>query len=141
MMKQLEKAKELLNLGGYTCVLCQGERTYTSTRRGVKPLVDWLESKQDFNGFFAADKVVGKGAAYLYVLLGVQGVYAQVISKPALQVLNRYGIFTRYETLVDAIINRQGNGICPFEQAVLEIYHPTAAYEAIRQKIKELNIL
>lgn len=141
MMKQLEKAKERLMSGGYTCVLCQGERIYTSTRRGVKPLVDWLESNRDFNGFFAADKVVGKGAAYLYVLLGVQGVYAQVISKPALQVLNRYGIYTGYETLVDAIINRQGNGICPFEQAVLKIDRPTAAYEAIRQKMQEMNIL
>jgi hypothetical protein len=87
--------------------------------RGVKPLVIWLSSGEDFHGFSAADKVIGKATAFLYVLLGVKAVYASVISEGALDVLTKNGIDTQYGCVVEHIINRAGDGICPFEQAVL----------------------
>ena len=138
-MNELKKAKELLSTNEYTCVLCHGEKFYTSTQRGVKPLVDWLSSKTELRGFSAADKVVGKGAAFLYALLGVRAVYANVISRPALAVLLTHGIDTQYDTLAENIINRKGDGICPIESAVLEINEPREAYEAIIKKLSELN--
>lgn len=136
----LEKAKELLESGGYTCVLTNGDAVYTSTLRGVKPLVQFLESDTAFAGFSAADKVVGRATAYLYVLLGVQALYAQVISQPALAVLQENGIAVSCGNLVPNIINRKGDGICPFEAAVMDITDPQKAYTAIRQKMQELNI-
>lgn len=136
----LEKAKELLESGGYTCVLTNGDAVYTSTLRGVKPLAQFLESDTAFAGFSAADKVVGRATAYLYVLLGVQALYAQVISQPALAVLQENGIHTQYGNLVSNIINRKGDGICPFEAAVMDITDPQKAYTAIRQKMQEMNI-
>ena len=86
----LEKAKAHLVAGGYTCVLTDGAEIYTSTHRGVKPLVQFLESGKAFVGFSAADKVVGKAAAYLYVLLGVKEIYAQIISETAEKVLSAH---------------------------------------------------
>ena len=139
-MENRKKAKELLESGGYTCVLTNGEEVYTSTLRGVKPLVQFLESDTAFAGFSAADKVVGRATAYLYVLLGVQALYAQVISRPALAVLQENGIHTQYGNLVCNIINRKGDGICPFEAAVMEIDDPDRAYDAIREKMREMNI-
>ena len=68
MENTLEKAKSLLLTQGYTCVLTDGTAVYTSTRRGVKPLVDFLQGETVFTGFFAADKVVGRATAYLYAL-------------------------------------------------------------------------
>jgi len=136
----LEKAKEILESVGYTCVLTNGDAVYTSTLRGVKPLVQFLESDTAFAGFSAADKVVGRATAYLYVLLGVQALYAQVISRPALAVLQEHGIHTQYGNLVSNIINRKGDGICPFEAAVMEITDPQKAYTAIRQKMQEMHI-
>lgn len=136
----LEKAKRTLLEGGYTCVLTDGANVITSHQRGVKPLVQFLESGKDFSGYFAADKVVGKATAYLYVLLGVQALFARVISQPALAVLEEQGIAVRYGTLVPAIINRKGDGICPFEAAVLEIGEANAAYAAILRKMREMNI-
>ena len=138
--KSLEKAKEILESGGYTCALTDGDEIYTSTLRGVKPLVQFLESGTAFAGFSAADKVVGRATAYLYVLLGVKSLYAQVISRPALAVLQESGIEASYGTLVPNIINRKGDGICPFEAAVMDITDPQSAYAAIRQKMQELNI-
>ena len=73
-MTDLKKARLALSSGEFTCVICKNERIYTSKDRGVKPLVELYEAKTDLIGFSAADKVVGKGAAYLYVLLNVSAV-------------------------------------------------------------------
>ncbi len=139
-MSDLEKSKQILFSGGYTCVLCKGESVYTSFERGVKPLVAWLESGADFKNFSASDKVVGKGAAFLYILLGVCNIFANVISTPALKLLKDHGICVEFCTEVDSIINRKGDGICPFELAVMDIDDPEAAYKIIQNKMKELNI-
>lgn len=139
MRSDIEKAKSLLKSGGYTCVLCSEDKVYTSTERGVKPLLAWIDGGTDMSGFSAADKVVGKAAAFLYVILGVKAVYAGVISEPAEKVLTENGIAVEYGTLTDAIRNRAGTGFCPMETAVKNISEPYAALEAVRRKIKELK--
>ena len=133
-------AKEVLISGGYTCVLTDGRKVFTSTDRGVKPLVRFLESGEIPAGLSAADKVVGRATAYLYVLLRVREVYAQIISRSAAEVLRKYGIGVACEKTVPNIINRKGDGICPFEAAVMEIDDPDRAYAAIREKMREMNI-
>ncbi len=133
-------AKTTLQAGGYTCVLVKGEKTYTSCARGVKPLVAWHEEGMDFRGYSAADKVVGRATAFLYVRHGVMAVHAGVISRSALAILEQFSISASYDTLVDHIINRTGDGICPFEGAVLSITDPDAAYKAIQKKMEEMHI-
>ena len=135
-----QQAKAILASQGYTCVLCRGGELRTTTFRGVKPLASWLESGEDFSGFSAADKVVGRATAYLYQLLGVKAVYAQVMSESALAVLDRAGIKASYEKLVPNIINRRGDGICPFEEAVLGIHTPEEAKAAIFAKMDAMGI-
>ena len=136
----MEQARQILTAGGYTCVLRKGGTVYTATERGVKPLVRWLTEGMDARGFTAADKVVGRATAYLYVLLGVKEVWAAVMSEAAAEVLNRHSIASSQDKLVPNIINRAGTGICPFEEAVLEIRDPREAYTAIRAKMREMNI-
>lgn len=134
-----EKAKTLLASGDYTCVLCKGDAVYQSKERGVKPLLDWLESGTDLRGFAAADRVVGKAAAYLYVLLGVRAVYAPVMSEAARAVLERYGIEASCGVAVPAIRNRAGTGLCPVEQAVADIDTSQAALPAIVERLQQLQ--
>ena len=136
----LNIAKTKLEQENYTCVLTDGERFFTSRERGVKPIVEFIASKSLPKGLFAADKVVGKATAYLYILLEIKSLYAKVISKPALKALGENGIEVKYESLVDNIINRKGDGICPFEMAVLKINDANEAYTAILDKMTELNI-
>ena len=130
----LKRARALLIEGGYTCVLCRGSEVHTATARGVKPLVDWLDSGIDLNGFSAADKVVGRATAFLYVLLGVKAVHALVMSTPAKDALESNGITALCDREVGGIINRRGDGPCPFEEAVLGINSPAEALSAIRRK-------
>ncbi len=137
-MKDMEKAKELLKGSGYTCVLCKGDRVYTSTKRGVKPLLGFYESDEDFCGFSAADKVVGAGAAQIYVLLGVCDVWAEVVSKSAEKILEDNNIIISAEKTVDNIINRKGDGFCPIETAVKNIKDPQNALERIKETLSHL---
>ena len=139
-MSDLIKAKELLSSGKYTCVLIKGEESYTSVSRGVKPLVKWYADGVKLSDFSAADKVVGKATAFLYALLGVKEVFAKVMSASAKAVLEGKGIRAEYENLVPNIINRKGDGICPFEEAVLNTKNKEEAYKIIRLKMQERGI-
>ena len=138
MERDTQTAIEILESGNYTCVVCKDDTTHTATERGVKPLLNWLDSGLDLNGFCAGDRVVGRATAFLYSLLGVKGGYARVMSHPAREVLESYGISAHPQQLVDGIINRQGTGPCPFEAAVMDITDAAEALEAIRNKRKQL---
>ena len=139
MEKDLEIAISLLT-GERTCVLCRGEWVLTTDRRGVRPLLDWLDSGTDLRGASAADRVVGRGAAFLYRLLGVKAVYARVMSQGAARVLEEGGVAAFPEKVVPGIINRRGDGPCPFEAAVEDIARPEEALAAIRRKMEELSL-
>ena len=135
----LQIAKEHLQKGGYTCVLCLDGQIATSTYRGVKPLLSWLENPALGKGFSAADKVVGKATAYLYILLGAKAVHAGVMSKSALQVLKGGDIAASYDTLVPYIVNRTGDGMCPMEAATLDVATPADALAAVKNTLAKLD--
>lgn len=138
MKPDTQKAISLLRKGCYTCVVCRDDLCYTACVRGVRPLLNWLDNGTSLQDFCAADKVVGRAAAFLYCLLGVSEVYAQVMSRPAADVLCSYGISVHADTLTDGIINRAGTGPCPFEAAVLDITSPEEALQAIRRKFEQM---
>ena len=129
-------AHNMLYNGGYTCVLCKGDKIYTSRKRGVKPLIEFIESGIDFREFSAADKVVGKAAAFLYVILGVDAVYADVMSDAAIYTLARHGVQPICDRSTKFIYNRDGTGLCPMEETVSEIESPKNAVVAIQNKLK-----
>ena len=133
-MDDLIAARNRLSQGSHTCVLCKDGVFHISDQRGVRPLVDWLDSGLDLRGFTAADKVVGRATAFLYVLLGVRTVYAHVMSTPAREVLEAAAIAAHCGREVPGIINRRGDGPCPFEKAVLDITDPALALAAIRRQ-------
>ena len=139
MKTDLQTAIELLAQEDYTCVLCKGDSIYTSTERGVKPLLNWFDNGLAFKDFSAADKVVGKATAFLYVLLDVKEVYAPVMSEGAVSVLTENGISAQYDTLAPNIINRMGTGICPMESAVKDISEPQEAVTAIKTRLAALQ--
>lgn len=139
MKSDVLAAQKTLLESDYTCVLCCGDEQYVSTLRGVKPLIEFLESGRDFSAFSAADKVVGAGAAHLYVLLGVKELWAGVVSEAALEVLMCSGIKAEYEKLVPHIISRTGDGVCPIETAVKGIENSEKALTAIKRALARLS--
>ncbi len=137
-MNDLGKAIEILKKDNCTCVLVKEEKVFKSTKRGVKPLLEFLEQGIDVD-FSACDKVVGNGAAYLYVLLKIKELHALILSKPAKDTLDKYGIKATCDVLVDNIRNRTDTDICPMEKAVMKAASPEDAKNKIIQKLKELS--
>lgn len=139
MSGNIQKAKEILLQNEYTLALTDGERIVTSCKRGVKPLLEILETGEDYSGFSAADKVVGTAAAYLYVLLKIRELYAGVISDGAAAVLKKYGISYECESTVSFIINRRGDRLCPMEQATRDAADPRDALAKIKLRLAQLE--
>ena len=138
MNKDILTAKKILTDNNYTCVLYSDGVEHHSTLRGVKPLIDFLESDCDFDGFCAADKVVGAGAAHLYVLLHVKAVWAGLMSKDAVDILQSNGVDTFFDKVVPYIINRSGDSACPIETAVKGITDSKKALIVIKQTLEKL---
>jgi len=143
MNKDLEKAKEVLEEGNYTLVLVKDNLIFTSTERGIKPLLQIVRQGLDRAGYCVADKVVGKAAAFMYLLMGVTEVHAKVISEMALKVFQdcsmQQPIKVTYENLVPAIRNRTNTGFCPMESAVADIDCAEKALFILEKKVQEMQ--
>ena len=139
MDDDFRNAKEKFSTGKYTLVLCKNEDVITSDLTGIKSLIKIIDDKTECKGYSAADKIVGRAAAFLYTLLEVKNIYGEVMSKGAIEILKKAGINYEYKTLTDYIENRQRNGICPMDEAVKNVDDAKEAYEAIRNKIKLLQ--
>ena len=139
MSTELQRALARLDEGGFTCVITNGERTFESHERGVAPLLAFLERGDIPAGCVAADRVVGKAAAFLYVLLRVRAVHAHVMSRPAAEVFARYGIAWSADEQVEAIRNRAGTGFCPMESAVLDVTEAALVPDILRNTLTRLK--
>lgn len=136
-MTDAERAKAAL-AGHSVCLVKDGE-IYISDKRGIAPLVEFIDSCKDFSGFCAADRIVGRTAALLYAHMGVKEVYAEVLSAGAEEVLRGHAIAYGYSLKTERIVNRRGDGMCPMEEAVAGITSPYEALEAVRKKMLALQ--
>ena len=84
------------------------------------------------------DTIVGKAAAAIYILGGAAGVYAETMSAAAADFLTANGVDCACETKTEKLLNRQGTGLCPFEQAVLELERPEDCLPVIRATLARL---
>lgn len=138
-MHDLERARMLLTEGSYACVLCRADVCYTSRGKGISPMLDWIGAGVELKGFCAADIIVGKAAAMLFVHAGVGAVYGRVMSTAGKDYLTTHGVVCSYDILTERIVNRTGDGVCPMEQTVSQLEDPQAAYAALRRKRDEMR--
>ncbi len=138
-MSDLQKARRLLDSGAYTCVLCRNDSLHTADRRGIAPLLSFIDSGIDCRGYAAADVVVGKAAALLFVLMGITAVSTPVMSAEAKRVLTEAGVTVEANEIVPHIISRDGRGICPMEQTVLGVEDPQEAPALLKRKVAQLR--
>ena len=139
MNEFLERARHTLEEGEYACVLLHEDKTFCSRKRGVAPLLELIGEKTDLRCAYAADKVLGAGAAYLYVLMGVSAVWAGTVSESARQIFENYGIELSYGLCVPFIVNRAGDGVCPMEKAVSDATSPEDALLRIKEALAKLS--
>lgn len=133
-MTDLQIAKE--GLAGHTICLCKDGKLIFSDKRGISPMIDFIESGTDLNGYSVADLVVGKAAAFLFVKCKIKNVFAKTISESGKDVLEKNGIHFEYETLTEKIVNRAGTDICPMEKAVSNTENAEETYELLKKQLE-----
>lgn len=135
---QMELLKKELD-NGACCAVYHDGKIFVSKERGIRPLLFWLEDNPELlRDSLAADKVIGKAAALLFVYGGIRQVFTRVISEPAEQVFLQYGVQVQSDVRVKAIRNRAGDGLCPMEQRALPLDSPEEAYRVFRELVLHL---
>lgn len=116
-MDKLEELKEILHEEKASLVVCyeNGEiKEYYQNR--INDIKDILKKDEtSLKGAIIADKVIGKAASSILAVAGVKAIYADVMSKYAIPVLEENGIRFEYAKLVDYIENNDKTGMCPME--------------------------
>lgn len=140
MISRLEEAKKILQKQKASCVILRTDgKVIVSNDFGIKPLMIALrEDKQAFKSAVIADKVIGKAAALLAILGGVDEIYGDIISEAACEVLADNHIPYKYGEKVPYIENRTKTGKCPMEATVWEISDANQAFEALEITIARL---
>ncbi len=109
--------------------------TVTSDEKGIAPMMRMLLADENaLEGGFVADRVIGKAAAYLLIIGKAAGLYTNLISQHAMDLLDAHGFPYTYDKAVPYIQNRRRDGMCPMEQTVLTIDDPATAFAALRDK-------
>ena len=136
-MTDIEIAKTMLR--GHSICLCKDGEWFTDDGRGISPMMRFLDESYDLCGYSVADIIVGKAAAMLFVEADIREVYGDVMSESGYRYLQTHGISASYAKLSDKIINRRGDGICPMEQAVINIADAEEGYLALKSKLEEMR--
>lgn len=140
-MTGLDGAIELLRKNGASLVVVKDGTISEFYGRGVSDLFRLLhEEGGKLKDALVADKVVGKGAAALMILGGVKGVYAELISAPALALFAASKVSVSYGELTPGIINRAGTGPCPVEQLCSECQTAEECLPLITEFLANLKI-
>lgn len=136
-MKQLI---DILHNEGLTLVIKSADgNLHRFTQRGVKDLVSLVsECPEVLQGAIIADKAVGKAAAACMVVGGVRQVHANVMSEPALAMLQKHGVDAQYGQLVDHIINRTGTDWCPMERLSRDEDDSAVIIQKVKEKLASL---
>lgn len=137
----INNLKEILLKENHTIVIYKSDASVIiSNDRGVAPLMKLLkEDATQLHDSMVADKVVGKAAALLMVYAKVKEVYTPTISVPALEVFENHNVKITYDQVVERIINRKGDGLCPMETLCMNIDNPEEAFGVIRHQVAETS--
>jgi len=97
-------------------VFKNGKPVFSSEDSGLKPLAQlYFTQPELLKGARVYDKVVGEAAARILILAGVSEVHAGMASKGALALLEKAGMPTLADEVVEFILNIPKTDKCPME--------------------------
>lgn len=137
----LNKLIEALHKNECSLVLeDQGGNVRLFYKKGVRDLEYLLDHEPEaLQGATAADKVVGKAAAGMMAYGGLKEVYADVLSRKAVPLLQANGVAYSYGQIVDNIVIPKGDTRCPLEKIVEPATTATETVELLRKHFAEMR--
>ncbi|MCK5739675.1 DUF1893 domain-containing protein [bacterium] len=110
------------------------ELIFTSQGKWLHPLFEFeafLEQADvAVDNLTLRDKIIGKAAALLIVRLGINTVFAGVLSEPGKAALETFGITFDYDTLVPRIA-------CMTEELLQSVNSPEEAWQLLKARSKQ----
>lgn len=135
--------KAILEVNLNLAIYKENELIYSDTNPGISPIFkfvsDNIKNLENLKDLYVGDRIVGKAGAMLITLLKPKYVYAHVLSKAGIEVFKKYAINFEFNEETDYIINRDKTGMCPFENAVLNVDDPMEAVKVIENTLKSLR--
>ena len=137
-MRDLKAFINRLNREGLSLLIIKDDkRLYASKKGGMAPILEAINllGLQTLAGTTVIDKIVGKAAALLISYFKAKDVYTRLLSRSAIEVLEKHGIRYTSEMVVKNIRKKDDTDICPFEKMVLEIEDPREGYEKLNREL------
>jgi|MudIll2142460700_1097286.scaffolds.fasta_scaffold226371_2 hypothetical protein len=140
-MNDLETAKNQLVQEQLTLIIVKnGEILFATQSPRISGFLTAIEEiGRDLEGASIADKVVGKAVALLCVYAGIIAVFAETLSRNAIDVLEQRHVEVEWKRLVDNILDTSKKDVCPFEREATNIADPKEAYnkfKILQQKLR-----
>ena len=138
----LDQAITVLRATGSSFVLVRdGQVLAQGEGHGVQVLLATLErlGAAQTAGAALADKVVGRAAVMAALRAGIRAIHGEFLSQAALAELERRGLLHSYGVLIPKVLNRRGDALCPFEEAVAQIDDPEEAVRALSATFERLQ--
>ena len=133
----LSVAKKILSDKDVSIVLIKYKKIWKEKKgAGVKPIFDLIDEMGDeLSEYVVGDRILGKASAFLCRYANVKAVYSPQATKTAIAILILGGIPCQVDQMIPFIKNREGTGLCPFEDLLKDVEKPDVAYKIIKEKI------
>ena len=108
----------------YSLALIKDDKIiFSSKKSSLKPLIECIKRyKLKFKGCVLHDKIIGLAAARLIIHSKmIKLAFGCIVSKPAKDLLEKNGIKINTQEIVNNILNKNEDGICPMEKKAIEI--------------------
>ncbi|MEM2936020.1 MAG: DUF1893 domain-containing protein [Candidatus Bathyarchaeia archaeon] len=138
MCKTLGSLISLLDQQGLSLLILKGGRTiYSSREGGMLPLLEAIDQLglRALADSTVVDRIVGRAAALLISHFKAKEVYTKLLSRRAIEILQKNGVAYAAERVVDTIRKKDGTDICPFEKMVLTIDNPEKGYRKLKSEL------
>lgn len=134
----IQRAKDLMDKEELSLVVVrEGKVLFKSGQPGIKSLLRVLTSSPEtLSGSFVSDRIVGKAAAFLFLLGNISGLYTPLISTEGLKLLRSEKIDLYYYREIPHVRNRNGDSICPMEKLCMDVEDPLVALELLTKKVQ-----
>lgn len=121
-MMNIEELKDMQRKHHYSFVANSPDYLYTANNSGTTPILyKAVKHRYYFKDAVILECRVGKATAILLARSQIKYLHAHIMSKPAKELLQRYGICFTYDHEVEYIENICKDGICSLEEYLLDI--------------------
>lgn len=140
-LSDLRYAKLELHQNNLNLVIVKNGNTVFETRSpGISGFLLVIENVgTELVDASAADRIVGRAAAFLCAYAEIASVFAATISAEGLEVLRKREIHCEYKHLVPHILNSTQTAVCPFEELTSGLTDPKEAFLKLKGEVNRLR--